>query len=245
MNKKMKVYKSLLVLLMCSTSVASDGTQILYSINMPGNPFQQPFYQMMIKADNENRVYPFSAANQPQLPTFNACYYENGCGSGLNNQTMANSDYVSVYAAGLNNGASNGNNYLSIMYGLIPYVFRGYTEGAASKLYMQRPAQVQLPFNPLVQIQNQNGGAASYVNATLPDYSDVFLAQTAANIYQSLGCSTGTCDFSSTTDPLPSWYTYVQRKSLNARGVFRGFSAIFYGTMSSLSKASSATSFSP
>ena len=223
----MKVYKSLFLLLLGSTSVASEGTQILYSINMPGNPFQQPYYQMMIKADNENTVYPFSSGNQLQLYTVNACSYENVCGSALNSTTMATSDYVSLYA-----DIKGSSTEVSVMYGLSPYAFRGYVEGAASKLYMQRPAQVQLSFNPLVQIQNQNGGEASYVNATLPDYSDVFLAQTAANIYQSLKCSPSICTFESANTPLPSWYTYIPRSSWRTKA----FSTIFYGTISSLAQ---------
>ena len=228
MNKKMKLYKSLLLLLLGSTMVASEeGTQILYSINMPANPFQQPYYQMMIKADNENRVYPFSSGNQLQLYTVNACSYENVCGSAFNSTTMATSDYVSLYA-----DIKGTSTELSVMYGLSPYAFRGYVEGAASKLYMQRPAQVQLPFNPLVQIQNQNGGEASYLNATLPDYSDVFLAQTAANVYQSLNCSPSICTFESADTPLPSWYTYIPRSGWRTKA----FSTIFYGTISSLAQ---------
>jgi hypothetical protein len=249
MNKKMKLYKSLFVLLLGSTVVASDGTQILYSINMPGNPFQQPYYQMMIKADNENSAYTFSAANPPGLVTFNACIMEDGCGSKLNPGTIVTSDYVSLYADSVNQFSSphansfNGNSFLGITYGLSPYVFRGYTEGIASTLYMQRPAQVQLPFNPLAQ----NGGTAP-VNATLPDYSDVFLAQTEANLYTSLACSSGNCTFNSTSSKtVPSWLTYSPRKNGPDSWFMAGQSLIFYGTMSFLSQpqSSSLTVFSP
>ena len=185
MKIKIKMYKSLFLLLLGSTVVASEGAQILYSINMPGNPFQQPYYQMMIKADNENRVYSFSAANPPQGYTHSSCTSEAWCdGSYWDASMNVTSDYVSLYGEP---GVTA--DQTSIMYGLSPYIFRGYTEGAASKLYMQRPAQVQLPFNPLVQINSQNGETVSPVNATLPDYSDVFLAQTAANLYTSLGCA--------------------------------------------------------
>jgi len=249
MNKKMKLYKSLFLLLLGSTVVASEGTQILYSINMPGNPFQQPYYQMMIKADNENTIYPFSATNPPQFYTFNACNQEVGCGSYWDSPLYAASDYVSLYA---DQGATPVQ--ASIMYGLSPYTFRGYSEGAASKLYMQRPAQVQLPFNPLVQIQSQNGGIASPVSATLPDYSDVFLVQTAANLYTSLGCASTIisgyqgnakivepCTFNAANTQMPSWYTYIPRD-----GYWRGSSVIFYGTMTSLSEANAPqTAFSP
>lgn len=245
----MKIYKSLFVLLLGSTVVASDGTQILYSINMPGNPFQQPYYQMMIKADNENSPYMFSAANPPQLITFNACNYEDNCFSALNGGTMVTSDYVSLYAGGvgvapgINKNSFNGNSFLGIVYGLSPYVFRGYTEGIASTLYMQRPAQVQLPFNPLAQ----SGGTAP-VNATLPDYSDVFLAQTEANLYTSLSCSSGNCTFNSTSSKtVPSWLTYSGRKNGPDSWFLAGQSLIFYEKMSFLSnpQSSSLTVFSP
>ena len=227
----MKLKISIVVLVALSVNLngsTTDGTQILYSINMPGNPFQQPYYQMMIKADNENRVYPFSAANNVQLYTANACYFEPHCGSGLNVTTLATSDYVSLYAD--IQGAST---EVSVMYGLSPYVFRGYVEGAASKLYLQRPAQVQLPFNPLAQMNQSEGGATSYVNATLPDYSDVFLAQTVANVYKSLNCSSNICTFESTNTPLPSWYAYIPR----AGWLTKAFSTIFYGTINSLAQS--------
>ncbi len=256
MNKKIKMYKSLLLLLLGSSLVASDGNQILYSINMPGNPFQQPYYQMMIKADNENRVYPFSTTNIPQIYTFNACNNEVGCNSYWDTPSMnVTSDYVSLYSdLGAASSVAVNNYQVSIMYGLSPYTFRGYTEGAASKLYMQRPAQVQLPFNPNpLQILNQNNTTSTvYVNATLPDYSDVFLAQTAANLYSSLGCANKIfclnangnihpCTFTATTAQMPSWYTYIPRDSW-----WRGSSVLFYGTMASLAKPNQRqTTFSP
>jgi hypothetical protein len=226
---------------------AGEGTQILYSINMPGNPFQQPYYQMMIKSDSKNSVYSFTSATQPQLPTFNACSVENGCGTTGNNQTMVTSDYVSLYASskGGSAGTAGGNSFLSFMYGLTPYVFRGYVEGSAHTLFMQRPAQVQLPFNPLAQIQLQNQTTPTYMTATLPDYSDVFLSQKSSDIYQSVGCSIGTCGFGSNSEPLPSWYTYIQKKAECGGGVFRGFSLIFYGKMSSLDNPSSVTTLVP
>jgi hypothetical protein len=227
-NKKLKLYKTLVLLLLGTTGIASEGNQILYSINMPGNPFQQPYYQMMIKADNENRVYSFS-----KMYTFNACAIENGCGSYWDNPLYATSDYVSLY--------SDTKKHVSILYGLTPYIMRGYTEGAAQTLSMQRPAQVQLPFNPLAQMQIQNGVAPLYINATLPDYSDVFLAQTAANIYQSLHCTSNNCTISSEGTGMPSWYGYIPK----IYGITRGVSALFYGTLASLTQAKPQTTFSP
>ncbi len=247
MNKKIKVYKVLFVALVSFSLHAGDGSQILYSINMPGNPFQQPYYQMMVKADNKNSVYPFSSTNLPQILTLNACSLEGQCGSYWDTQMNVTSDYVSLYADTMGNGSQ-----VSIMYGLSPYVFRGYTEGAASKFYMQRPAQVQLPFNPLVQIQSQNGLTVPPINATLPDYSDVFLAQKAADLYTSLGCATPVkslaagkmivpCTFKATNDQMPSWYSYIPRDT-----EWRGSSVIFYGTIASLAKPNQLqTSFSP
>lgn len=232
---KLKIFIVLLVAsVSLNGSVSSDGTQILYSINMPGNPFQQPYYQMMIKADNKNKVYSFSAKYKPQLYTVNACVNESECSSGIDDQTNVTSDYVSLYA--------DGKERLSIIYGLSPYTFRGYVEGAASTLYMQRPAQVQLPFNPLAQIQTQNGAAPTYINATLPDYSDIFLAQTSGNIYQSIKCTSANCTFQNNATQMPSWYTYVPR----VNHVTRGVSVILYGTIADLSKPKQPqTSFSP
>jgi hypothetical protein len=234
MNKILRILFLLLGWAGAHLSVwASEGTQVLYSINMPGNPFQQPYYQMMIKADNKNNVYPFTNVNQPQFYTFNACSNETGCGSYWDNQLNVTSDYVSVY--------NDSSNRLSLIYGLTPYTFRGYVEGAAATLFMQRPAQVQLPFNPLAQIQIQNQTTAVYVNATLPDYSDIFLSQTSANIYQSLKCTSKNCTIQNTDSPLPSWYTYLPRTGW----VTRGLSVILYGTMASLYKPQFQTSFSP
>ena len=230
---KVKLYIVLLVASVSFYGAASDGTNILYSINMPGNPFQQPYYQMMIKADNANRVYPFRTAGQAQVYTFIACNVEAACGSSWDAQMNVTSDYVSLY--------TDNQNHISIVYGLSPYTFRGYTEGAASKLYMQRPAQVQLPFNPVMQ-QNLGDANSVYVNATLPDYSDVFLAQTSASVYQSLGCSSGNCTIQqSDATTMPSWYSYIPRIS----GITRGFSSLFYGSLLSLTQPLPRTTFSP
>ena len=224
---KIKIYAFLCVVMVSSgLNASSDGTQILYSINMPGNPFQQPYYQMMVKADNENSVYAFSAANPPQAYTFRAYTIETGL---WDDSMYATSDYVSLYADKQNN--------LSLLYGLSPYTFRGYTEGAASKLYMQRPAQVQLPFNP----HAQNAGTASPVSATLPDYSDVFLSQTSADIYQSLQCSSDNCTLQSVSTQMPSWYGYIPR----INNITRGVSSLFYGKLVDLTQSVAQTTFSP
>lgn len=176
-------------LLLAQMSVYGDSQEVLYSINLPGNPFQQPYFQVMTKGDNSNSTIELSQIMYTQT---NPSGYETG---NWNKTTWVTSDYVSYY---WNSGDVYLNNeWYTLVYGLSPYTVRGYSEGAASSLHLQRPAQVQLPFIP-------NGGSTVY--ATFPDYSDMFLAQTAEHVSSQV-CGNN-CGFSPSKSTLGAWYKY-------------------------------------
>ncbi len=176
-------------------SLQGSSQEVLYSLNLPGNPFQQPYFQVMSKADNANSTLGIGNIHSVVV---------NGQGElgSANGATWVTSDYVSYYWNSSDtwqgNGAYGAADWYTVVYGLSPYAVRGYSEGAAVTLYLQRPAQVQLPFIP-------SGGSTVY--ATLPDYSDMFLAQTAAIVSAHTGCGDG-CGFPVSNAPIGSWYKY-------------------------------------
>lgn len=204
----MKVYKNkfLLViglLVLVDHQVFSTVQQVLYSINMPANPFQQPYYQMMIKGDNPNTVATISpSTTNSQLGNeFTSSSFSINQASAA--ETFINTDYGALYWDG---------SYGTYLYGMSPYKVRGYMEGCADALYVQRPAQVNLPFSFTQQS-----------TATFPDYTDAFLAFTAQNVYDSTHCSEqnscpsgSTCSqqsscsiFYKKQNQAPCWYTYL------------------------------------
>ena len=200
------------------SGIQASDDQVLYSINMPGNPFQQPYYQMMIKKDNENLLVNFNGSTTSETATTGNVFdspvktfalFSGNYASGekyTNSSTYCNTDYGAFYVD------STGRPYA--LYGISPYVMRGYTEGAAETLYMQRPTQVSLPFQPLFE---GNGSSDQIpIVATLPDYQDIFLAYTRGALCASVtqGALESVCskETISTTAQQPSWYTYVPQR---------------------------------
>lgn len=196
-------------------SLASAGKQVLYSINMPTNPFQQPYYQLMVKNGNSNSTVTISTATTNSL--LNNIFYGYG-GVENNTKTYLNTDYAALY---LDSSPNETNTYGIYIYGMSPYKVRGYTEGIAAGLYLQRPAQVNLPFS-----FTNSGGAP--LTATFPDYTDTFLAFTGKDFYNSSQCSTengcqqgSSCPqqtscaaFAQQTAQAPCWYGLVPQLTL-------------------------------
>ena len=190
----------------CSSNVlAGDDEQssgeVLYSINMPTNPFQQGYYQMMIKQDNENTQMSF--ANSAEFAAYTASFFSN-----LNivypNALNWNTDF------GAFSWDRTGAPFCPVgMYGIIPYVSRGYTEGSADTLYMQRPAQITLPFLPTFGESYQAESQIPIV-ATLPDYQDVFFSFTDTDFKAAYTDQPNIeAPFSSTMgSQLPCWYNF-------------------------------------
>jgi len=191
MKKILKPSRLLAGLCLVAGAVHASQNGVLFSIFMPP-AFQQPYFQAMVKADNANVIKSLPVNFTVPLQTQ----------EGLTPATVwGTSDYISYYTdfPSDNRYAS----YETVVYGLTPYVTKGYTEGFASSLYLQRPAQVQLPFTP-------PGGSPVY--ATLPDYIDIFLASLDVDTLKNLPCGTPgkpSCNIPSKGTTLSAWSKYI------------------------------------